>query len=249
MKLSEHLLISTLFVLLITLCLSNSRLLAAETIEGSIDDLSRALVTYFPKVSGKITAFDKTQVEIDLNRVQGLASGVTLTVFRKEKPFHHPVTHVHMGHFEGEVGLIEVIEFTPPLLKAKRVDPTKEIEVGDLVRLSSTRIPLGIAMASEKSHPFLMHELSVALRDTGRFQVKTLAPGSDVSTALQAGNDYYLELTTSQHEEHFALKVQLQNTATAKRLAELTLFIRQSEESDLILEHLQYQLFEQRLKK
>lgn len=206
-------------------------------------------MTYFPKVSGKITEVNATQLKVDLGPGQGLAAGVLLSVFREGAIFLHPVTSVPLGRFEGKVGAIEVLQFEPHHLIAKPIDPTKKIEVGDLVRLPSTKITLGIAMRSETDHTFLMNTLSIALRDTGRFRVKTLPTGSSARTAFQEGNDYYLELTSSQQEQQFSIKLHLQNTATGKHLADLTLSIRQSEKSDLILEHLQYQLFEQRLKK
>ncbi|WDT80201.1 MAG: hypothetical protein MPW14_24435 [Candidatus Manganitrophus sp.] len=40
------------------------------------------------------------------------------------------------------------------------------------------------------------------------------------------------------------MKLEIQNTQTGKSLSEMTVQVVQSEESDLILEHLQYQLFQ-----
>jgi len=249
MKRMTYPLKSTIFTLLLILCLSHAQAFAGQTIEGSIDDLARALMTYFPKVSGKVTAIHNSQLEVDLGPGQGLAAGVLLTVFREGETFHHPVTNVPLGRFEGEVGAIEVLQFKAPHLKANRINTTKKIEVGDLVRLPSTKITLGIAMRSETDHAFVMNELSIALRETNRFQIETLATGSDVETASRSGNDYYITLKTVQEGKQVSANLLLQNTATGKQLAELDLLIRQSKKSDLILEHLQYQLFEQRLKK
>lgn len=249
MKLNPHRFKSMIFTLIFTLFLLNTSVTAAQEVEGSIDDIARALMTYFPKVSGKVVAVNNNALEVDLGPSQGLAAGVLLTVFRKEEPFHHPITHVHLGHFEGEVGLIEVVQFTPDHLKANHINPIKKIEVGDFVRLPSTKITLGIAMQSKTDHAFLMNELSVALRDTGRFQVETLPPESDFNTAFQSGNVYYIGLKAAHKEEQLSMNLLLQNTSTGKHLADLNLLINQSENSGLILEHLQYQLFEQRLKK
>ncbi len=189
------------------------------------------------------------QVELGPGPGPGLSEGVLLTVFRKGDTFYHPITDVPLGRFEGEVGAIEVLSFNAPRLIANPVDNTKKIEVGDLVRLPSTKITLGIAMRSETDHAFTMNELSLALRDTGRFQIEILAAGSGPETALQSGNTYYIGLKTAQHAQQFSVNLQLQNTLTGKHLADLDLRIRQSEKSSLILEHLQHQLFEQRLKK
>lgn len=237
------------FTLLLTLFLSISQLSAAQREEGSIDDLSRALMTYFPKISGKVTALNAGKIEIDLETGQGLAPGLLLSVFRKGARFHHPVTSVPMGHFEGEVGHIEVLQFESPRLSAKSLDATEEIKVGDLVRLPSTKITVGIAMESETANTFLINQLSFSLQNTGRFQVRRLPTGSTEKTAFEAGNDYHLGLSVSQEEQQLRVNLRLRNATTGKELAQMALTIRQSEESGLILENLQHQLFEQRLKK
>lgn len=221
---------------------------AARGIEGNIDDVARAILTYFPKVSGKVTAVHGTAVEVRVESGQGLSEGVLLSVFREGETFHHPVTEVPLGRFENQVGIIEITRFEPPNLTAKNIDPIKKIEEGDLVRLPSTRIPLAIATRSEKAHVFLQSELAAALADTGRFQIDILSLGGDFKTALDQKNRYYIALVTDQIDGNFSMNLNLQNTATGKQLANLDILIRQSEKSDLILEHLQFQLFEQRQK-
>ncbi|MBN4050105.1 hypothetical protein JYT17_00625, partial [Nitrospira defluvii] len=162
MKPSVYSIKSAFFTLLLFFFLSIPQLSvaqgAAQEIEGSIDDLSRALMTYFPKVSGRVTALNAGQIEIDLETGQGLAPGLLLSAFRKGARFHHPVTSVPMGHFEGEAGHLEVLQFESPRLSAKSLDTIKKIEVGDLVRLPSTKITLGIAMGRETADTFLTNE-------------------------------------------------------------------------------------------
>lgn len=229
------------------LCLASSAL-SAQGIEGNIDDVARAILTYFPKVTGKVTATHQNEIEVQIQSGQGLSEGVLLSVFREEEAFHHPVTNVPLGRFEGHVGIIEVIRFEAPRLIAKSIDPLIKIEVGDLVRLPSTKIPVAISTRSKNDHAFLQNELAAALLDTGRFQIDPLSPGTDMNTALNQKNRYYIELTTDRVDGVFSMHLQLQNTATGTQLANLDVMIHQSEQSDLILENLQFKLFEQRQK-
>lgn len=221
---------------------------AAPVIEGNIDDVARAILTYFPKVTGTVTAAHDTRIEVRIESGQGLSEGVLLSVFREGETFHHPVTDVPLGHFEDPVGVIEVIGFEAPRLTAKNIDPSKKIEVGDLVRLPSTKIPLAIATRSENDPVFLQNELAAALVDTGRFQMDVLSPGADFKAASDRKNRYHIALATDQMDGTFSLNLKIQNTATGKQLANLDILIQQSEKSDLILENLQFQLFEQRRK-
>jgi len=226
----------------------------SETIQGNIDDVARAIQTYFPKLVGKVSTLDGDRLEIEITSGQGLAEGLLLTVFREGAPFRHPVTGVVLGRDEEHLGTLEVLRFDPPRLIARRLAPSpesgpgKRIMVGDLVRLPSTRIPLAIAIRPE-GEPFLMNELAAALGDTGRFKVDPLAPGAGVQDAFKRKNRYYLGMETNRKDGRFSMNLQIQNAITGKSLASLAVVIHQSEESDLILEHLQYQLFEQRQKK
>jgi len=68
---------------------------AAKTpaaIEGNIDDVARAILTYFPKVTGKIVSQKGKEIIVDLGGKRGLSKGTLLTVFRKKESFHHPLT-------------------------------------------------------------------------------------------------------------------------------------------------------------
>ncbi len=218
----------------------------AQEIEGNIDDVARAILTYFPKVTGKITSINDGLLGLGLGGGQGLSEGILLTVFREEEAFYHPVTHVNMGKFESQVGTIEIVRLDPTHLSAIPINTVKEIRVGDLVRLPSTKIPLSIAVNSEKDHLFLLNEIASALGDTGRFQIDLLSPGSDFKAAFRRENRYHIKLLTRRNGERFSMNLQIQNTASGKQLAKLDVLIHQSEDSDLILEHLQYKFFEQR---
>jgi hypothetical protein len=66
--------------------------------------------------------------------------------------------------------------------------------------------------------------------------------------ASRRNNRYLIQLATSQADETFLVSLDIRNTETGKLLSNMEVKINQSQESDLILEHLQYQLFEQRRK-
>ncbi|MFQ5543529.1 MAG: hypothetical protein ACE5FY_04150 [Nitrospiria bacterium] len=220
-----------------------------QAIEGNIDDVARAILTYFPKVTGRITAVNGNQLQVDFVKRRGLSEGLLLTVFHKEEPFYHPTTGLELGRFETVVGEIEVSRFDPPHLVAIRVEGTHPIQIGDQVRLPATRIPIAISMSSDESPQFLMNELAAALSETGRFKIESLPPGTGFEDLSTKKSRYLIQLDSSRKEEHFSMALQIQNTVTGQFLAKLTVLIKQSEESDLILEHLQYRLFEQRREK
>ncbi len=220
-----------------------------ETIKGNIDDIAKAILTYFPKVVGEIAVIEADHVKVDIGKEQGLSAGILLTVFREGDPFLHPVTGVPLGRFEDELGIMEVIRFEGHFLRAAFPETIGVIVVGDRVRIPATRIPIAVSMSDASGHAFLMSELVSALKDTGRFNIETLPPGSHVSEGFKGRNRYHIQLSTSRDETQFTMHLKIQNTLTGRQIDALNVRINQSEESDLILEHLQFQLFEQRQKK
>src|SRR5581483_11039675 len=215
-------------------------------IEGNIDDIAKTIQTYFPKVNGKITAVEGDRVEADLGRESGTSVGILLTVYREKGPFYHPVTGVVLGKFEEEVGTIEVAEIDDRHLIANKVRSASPIQVGDYVRIPGTRIPMAVSLTSSESQIFLMNELVSALTDTGRFRIDVLSPQSTREEAAKKNARYLLQLATSEANDVFFVKLNLQNTETGKSLSDMEVKVSQAQGSDLILEHLQYQLFEQR---
>jgi len=233
----------------------DSRLLNAQPvtpenpIEGNIDDIARAILTYFPKAVGEVVAINPDRIEVDMGREHPIAAGILLTVFREGETFLHPLTGLPLGKYEDKIGTLEALRFHPPYLIALPIEGQEKIVVGDRVRISATRIPLAVSVSSESDHAFLMNELVSALTDTGRFRIKTLSPGASLNAARQEDMPYHIRLATAHIQERFSMQLEIQNTHTGKVLAALDVLINQSDESDLILEHLQYQLFEQRQKK
>lgn len=215
-------------------------------VQGNIDDIAKTVLTYFPKVTGKVVSVDGEEVVVDLGKEKGIAKGALLTVYREKEPFYHPVTRVQLGRFEEEAGTIEVEQIEENQLKARKMTPEESILPGDGVRISSARIPVGVTSLSPDGPGFLITELISALSETGRFRIDSLPPQATVRDALNRKDLYLIRLTISKEEDHFVVKLEIQNAQTGHPLSEMAVQIVQSDESDLILEHLQYQLFERR---
>lgn len=213
-------------------------------VQGNIDDIAKTVLTYFPKVNATVTAVESEIVTVDLGKERGITRGVLLTVYREKEPFYHPVTGVQLGRFEEEVGTIEVDQVEGDHLKARKISTAEPIRAGDLVRLSAARIPVGVTSLSSDGPDFLATELVSALSETGRFRVDLLPVKTNPDDAFKRNKLYLIRLTTSKEEGRFLMKLEIQNTQTGKSLSEMTVQVVQSEESDLILEHLQYQLFQ-----
>jgi len=227
-----------------TLAGSGKDALPDGLIEGNIDDVAKAVATYFPKVLGKVIRIDGDSVEVNLGRREGFSRGTLLTVYREGEAFIHPRTGRVLGRFEEKLGLVEVIELKAGSLTTVIVKSSGAIREGDLVRIPATRIRLAISIY-EGDEDFLMDELVSALLETRRFRVDSLPPKSSENDALKRNNHYLIKLETSRTGERFLMNLQIHNTESESLLTKMDILINQSEESDLILEHLQFQLFEQ----
>ncbi|MFQ5580324.1 MAG: hypothetical protein ACE5FZ_06905 [Nitrospiria bacterium] len=213
-------------------------------IEGNIDDVAKAVATYFPKVLGKVIRIDGDFVEVDLGRREGFSRGTLLTVYREGEAFTHPLTGRVLGRFEEKLGLVEVTKFKAEGLTTTIVRSSGAMREGDLVRIPATRIPLAVSI-HDGTEIFLMDELVSALLETRRFRVDSLPAQSSEDDALKRNNRYLIKMGTSRVGERFLMNLQIHNTESRSLLTKMDILINQSEESDLILEHLQYQLFEQ----
>ncbi|MBI3805831.1 MAG: hypothetical protein HY282_18920 [Nitrospirae bacterium] len=220
---------------------------ATETgnLQGNIDDVAKAILTYFPKVSGKVTAVEGEVITVDFGKEKGVTPGALLSVYREKEPFSHPITGIPLGRFEEAVGTIEVDQVEQARLTARNTAQAGIVRVGDQVRITATRIPIGVTLVSQEGPGFLATELVSALAETGRFRVDLLPSQADPSEALKKNDLYLIRLATSKEEGRFMMQLKIENTQTGRSLSDMAVQIVQSEESDLILEHLQYQLFQQ----
>lgn len=215
---------------------------------GNMDDVARWVLTYFPKTDGSVVSMDGLDISIHLRETHGIAEGTLLTLYRESTPFYHPVTGIQLGKQEEETGVLEVQQIGDRLLQGRLIGSGNAVRIGDLARISAARIPLGILPLGETNRPdtFFISELTSALTETGRFRISLLPSKTTLGEAVQKGIFYLVWVSASQEGEALMVNLTLQNTLTGKALSDLSTKINPSEETDLVLERLQLQLFEKR---
>ncbi len=213
-----------------------------------MDDLARAVSSYFPHVEGTILGVEGPRVRMDVGTKTGLVEGTLLEVYRKGPPFHHPDTGVELGRTEEVVGTVEVDSLRPGESEGRQTDPVPSIRTGDWVRIPATRIPIAVTwvhfadQAPEPTEPFLIGEFVAALSETQRFQVTHLPPRSGIEATSAGQNLYLLQLSVLQTEETALVGFRMQNTKTGMSLSSMVLQIEPASPSDSLLEALQDRL-------
>jgi hypothetical protein len=143
--------------------------LRGEPSPFSIEDLTYIFSTYFPKIEGSITELEGDKGKINLGRKNGLVTGVVLEIVRPAEHFFHPLTHQEMGRFEEKIGFIEVERIDENQSGGTVKIFEKGPQPGDLVRISSARIPVLISGEQEKRNMVILDEFSKLLVLTDRF--------------------------------------------------------------------------------
>ncbi|MBI1823007.1 MAG: hypothetical protein HY200_08795 [Nitrospirae bacterium] len=141
----------------------------AEPIPLSIEDLTYIFSTYFPKVEGSLIQTDGERGKINLGRKNGLVKGIVLEIIRPGEPFFHPSTHEEMGRFEERIGWVEVDKVEEEQSAGNVRFSSKKPQSGDLVRISSARIPVRVTGVMDKKNGVILDEFSKLLVLTDRF--------------------------------------------------------------------------------
>jgi len=249
-----------LFILILLLPVA----IHAADLSGSIDDVAAGIATYFPKATGTVVGVSVDAISIDIKDGFGLSEGVLLSVFREGSSFNHPVTGVPLGHFEEEVGWVEVIQFNPQQVIARPISSQMSVVQGDWVRLTKGRIPVAAATArgplplvavgatapvdfstpaSGGLDPLLLREFILALEGTGRFSATVLSPHATLEEAAALGNLYVITFDNAKTGGG-AIGTRVQNTKTGKVIAKFETTLQGSNDSDFIVESFQQRLFE-----
>jgi hypothetical protein len=226
---------------------------------GNMDDLAKTLVTYFPKVTGTVVSIASDQVEIQTQNESGLSLGVLLSVYQPGAPFYHPITKAVLGHFEEEMGELEVIGIEPGRVTARMIKTGAQMVPGSLVRLSAAKILAIVVSHAPKENVqerFLVTEFASALAETGRFTVETFY-SEETSEAIPSDkNAYWISFSASAHSSgdsgassnrisrFYTLHIQMKNLKTRQMISEISADLQASDASDSIVESLQYRLFE-----
>ena len=153
-------------------------------IRASLDEISRVMTTYFPKLDGKVLSLEDQTMTIDIGKEQGVLPGMILRLYRPSEAFVHPITKEPMGLFEHEIGRVKVSQVDAKTSIAKILGPMPKdgLKVGDGVRLSGAGLPVAILPGSSTTNRNLLQEFSAALKDTGRF--KPLSPEAIAEATL-----------------------------------------------------------------
>ncbi len=201
---------------------------------GNIADIAKAIVTYFPKARGKVSSVDASDIVIQSENETGLSAGILLSVYREGEPFYHPDTKVLLGHFEDKIAGVEVVNVSDGQITARVIGetiPAVASLAGSLVRLTAASIPMRVSGGAGEENRFLIHELGLALEETGRFAISK-DPLYDITVIT------LLPL----------VKIQMKNVKTGKIVADIETSLQAVDESDSIFESLQQKLFEKQQK-
>jgi hypothetical protein len=137
---------------------------------NSVDELAHAILAYFPKVQGDVTAVQGDRLTIALGKKNGLMTGMVLTLWRDGKEILHPVTGIAIGNVEEEVGNAEVTSVedasSSAMVKKKIKDPKK----GDRARITPKKIHLAL-VPLRADRPEIIAELTERLNESDRCTV------------------------------------------------------------------------------
>jgi hypothetical protein len=212
---------------------------------ANLDDIARAIETFFPKVSGAIEAIEGGEAVINLGRESGISPGLILTVYRPGEPFSHPLTGEPLGRYEETVGEVEVRTVGEKESRAALLQPEKGAKRGDLVRLTAGRVPLIVKAAQSRTAQVVAQEFSLALSQTGRFlpiftgEGASSAP-SESAPSTRKGADYLLSLDAEPGDPSgLSVRIALSNTSRGDEIIRLSARLEPSHRSDLTMENLQ----------
>jgi hypothetical protein len=148
---------------------------------NSVDDLASAILAYFPKVQGDVTAVQGDQLTIALGKKNALMPGMVLGLWRDGKEILHPVTGIVIGHVEEEVGSAEVTRVGDISSVAVVRKKLKEPKPGDRARITPKKIHLAL-VPLRADRPEIIAELTERLNESGRC---TVVDGEKVSAFLK----------------------------------------------------------------
>ncbi len=230
----------------------------ASNQSGNLDDIAKTLVTYFPKMTGKVASVDQEKVILQTQNEAGLSAGLFLAVYRVGEPFSHPVTKTVLGHFENEVAILEVEQVKAGEVTARVVQSKETIVPGDFARLTAMRIPVDVSAGTAEETPetrFFIKEFQSALEETGRFQSQ-VASAEMLTKDFASQPIYKITLLTlarpiaqgglnpNTTAKIYPTRFQMRNAKTDRLIFNLEVDIQAARLSDSIAESLPYRFFE-----
>jgi hypothetical protein len=132
----------------------------------------------FQPVEGIVVSLDNDEIFLDVGAHNGAQAGQEYTVFRKGKPFVHPLTGKQLGHYEEVLGYAQVrrvdTDFSVGTFVPVPGKPTPGPEDG--VRITRGRVKVAVTPVIDMTEPKadvrrVPYLLAGALERSRRFQV------------------------------------------------------------------------------
>lgn len=212
---------------------------------ANLDDIAKAIESFFPKVSGSITGIQGAEVTFDLGSKSGISPGLILTVFRPGEVFTHPLTGEALGRFEDQLGQVEVKKVDPESSIGELLAPGPQIHPGDSIRLTAGRILITLVPGPSTTSSAVADDFQTALMETGRFLFAPKGtPASElnadqVRTASLRGIDYLLKVDAQSQDRSLRFSLTLLSTPRGTEIGHLDAQMEPSTRSDLTLENVE----------
>ncbi len=183
-----------------------------------------SLVSLFTPINGTVTDVTAGLVSVKFENKAIIKKGLRLSVYRKGKPFYHPVTKELLGSSETFIGRIEVEELKGPDGLHLCVVINGEVKAGDIARINTSKIKLAF-FQEQKSDWALSEAFYTSLKSSERFEtLESYTPIYKPEALSQLARDINAEVvllfSTPVRDEKRALNIKLYWAEDAKLLYE-----------------------------
>ena len=190
---------------------------------NSVFALRDSVLSYFYPANGLIAGIEKDTVIIKVQSDKKFNKGTRFSVFRKGKPFYHPVTEEPISITEDLIGSVEIEEADKEAYICRIVSGHPEI--GDIVRITSSRIKLAF-FQDKKTGWELSEAFYDSLKDSDRFELvesytKTYDPKELSKLATDLGAEAVLLFSTPVRSEGMFMNAKLFWSEDAALFAEI----------------------------
>ncbi|MBI4847999.1 MAG: VCBS repeat-containing protein [Nitrospirae bacterium] len=193
--------------------------------DNPVKSLKETVLAYFSPVSGVVTDVADGVVRIRLDGEVSVNKGMRFSVFRKGRPFYHPITNELIADMEDFTGTVEVKDEKQGegLYACSIVQG--DVKAGDTIRISTSKVKLAF-FQDKKSDWKLSEDFYSAIKDSGRFEIlESYAPSSStedlVKLAKGLGAEVMLLFSTSFKDEKKFITTRLYWTEDAKMFADI----------------------------
>jgi len=196
-----------------------------ESVLPAVTSARNFVLSYFTPADGVVTDVADGIVSVAFEGQVNIKKGMRLSVYRKGKPFYHPVTKELLGNTEEFTGEIEVKDTKGPDGLYMCTALKGEIKAGDVARITTSKIKLAF-FQERKSDWMLSEAFYSALKDAGRFEIlesytPTYRPEELAHLARNLNAEAVLLFSTSMKDEKKSLHIKLFWAEDAKVFAEM----------------------------